>query len=488
MMRFRTVPNEAFVGLFTARLDMLQALATWKAKANLDNDGASVLRRFIDQVGSVPGLEGAYPQCAALLEIALHMGDWIRDVKAAQHDADRHYRAARHKLTEFIGALPSESHPSIRTAATRLGELREPTDVRQVPEILCAVDLPLPLVKASDRAQPTPPAVADEAESEIGPCVGVVAFKLDQALLSDGHVIQPSRIHDLKLEMRLSRWDERATSLVVEPITVEPGSTYEMPVFEFERPSGEPPYALNATGRLVLRIPQTILSRPLEFSYRARFEPEGERVIVEGHRSLRLQSHDPRAAPITGYRYVDDRLLQLRDGIRSVAGIPDEEIGWFLQIMAVLGRTAGEALQDHLFPGEPTENEFQADIRKRLRADPGIGSSLEVHAQAGGGITDLSFMGIRIELKVANERDLTPSRSARYFGQTTQYARASDRRLAVLCLLDSAPKSAAPPEPADDMALENIESASGNATTVLGIVVVRGNLARPSDLSRKAHN
>ena len=88
MMRFRTVPNEAFVGLFTARLDMLQALATWKAKANLDNDGASVLRRFIDQVGSVPGLEGAYPQCAALLEIALHMGDWIRDVKAAQHDAE----------------------------------------------------------------------------------------------------------------------------------------------------------------------------------------------------------------------------------------------------------------------------------------------------------------------------------------------------------------------------------------------------------------
>lgn len=487
MMRLRTAPNEAFIGLFSARLEMLEALATWKARASLDDDGASALRRFIDEVGRVPGVQGTYLQCAALIGIALHMVDWIRDVKAAQHDAERHYRAARHKLTEFLGALPPESHPSIRTAATRLGELRESTDVRQVPDILCSVALPLPLVKALDRARPSPRAVAGEETGEISPCVGVVAFKLDQTLLIDGHVIQPSRIHDLRLEMRLSRWDDRATSLMVEPITVEPESTYEMPVFKFERPSGQPPYALNATGRLVLRIPQTMLSRPLEFSYRARFEPEGERVTVEGHRSLRLQSHDPRTAPITGYRYVDDRLLQLRDGIRSVAGIPDEEIGWFLQIMAVLGRTAGEALQDHLFPGEPTEKEFQDDIRRRLRADPGIGSSLEVHAQAGGGITDLSFMGIRIELKVASERDLTPSGSAKYFGQTTQYARASDRRLAVLCVLDSAPKSTAPPEPADDMVLENIESASGNATTVLGIVVVRGNLARPSDLSRRAH-
>lgn len=50
---------------------------------------------------------------------------------------------------------------------------------------------------------------------------------------------------------------------------------------------------------------------------------------------------------------------------------------------------------------------FQEEIKKLLRADARIGSQLEEHPRAGGGITDLSFHQIRIELKVEPEQFIT---------------------------------------------------------------------------------
>jgi hypothetical protein len=464
---------------------MLQALADWRDKGALAADGASALKRFITQADELSEPESPYLQCSTLVAIGLHLADWVQDVKGAQSDADRHYRAARHKLSEFDATIPPEGHEPIRTAAAELSAIREPIEVKQVAEILLRLDLPLPLVKHSERCGSTADSSSAQEVEVMPPCVAVVAFTLDGTSLVDCQAIQPHRIHDLNVSARLSRWPDTAENLIIEPITVEPASTYDMPVFAFNRPSGAPTYALNGTGRLVLRVPQTILSRPLEFSYRARFEPNVERVVVEGHRAVRIQSLDPRVAPLTGYYYIDQRLLQLRDQIRFNGGVPDDEIGWFLQVMMVLGRMAGEALQDHLFPGQPSEEEFQCEVRKRLRAEPSIGSQLEVHAHAGAGITDLSFKGIRIELKVTEEADVTPATSARFLGQTTQYTRSSDRRLGVLCVLDSSTKLAPPPEPADDIALESIQTRSGDSITMLGIVVVRGNMARPSDLSRR---
>ena len=112
---------------------------------------------------------------------------------------------------------------------------------------------------------------------------------------------------------------------------------------------------------MLLRVPQAILARPLEFTYRAWFVPESSetRITVEGQRFLRAQSFDPERNPQTGYQEVDRRLFEIRARTRSNSGIHDEELGHFLQILAVLARIAGQTLQDNLFPGIWSDRSFK---------------------------------------------------------------------------------------------------------------------------------
>ena len=130
---------------------------------------------------------------------------------------------------------------------------------------------------------------------------------------------------------------------------------------------------------------------------------------------------------------------------------------------------------------------FQSKMKELLRADPRIGSELEEHPHVAGGITDLSYHRIRIELKVEAEHFVTVPDAQKYLGQTTQYVAGSDRRFGVLCVLDCSPKKTAPGSVANDIDLLTVPppaNLSGIALLV-GVVIIRGNLATPSDLSKK---
>lgn len=165
--------------------------------------------------------------------------------------------------------------------------------------------------------------------------------------------------------------------------------------------------------------------------------------------------------------------------------LPDREMDDFMLALSVLGGVAGQSLQDNLFPGVRSESDFQSEIRNRLRMHPRIGSQLEEHPRAAGGITDLSFRGIRIELKVECNQVVTEEVAKRFIGQTAQYVTGSDRRLGILCILDCTPKQAAPGSAANDIFLTEVPPPHARGLPLLvGVVIIRGNLALPSQLSR----
>ena len=217
--------------------------------------------------------------------------------------------------------------------------------------------------------------VREETVSEIS--VAFVSFNLDGTPLKEGRPVQPAILYDLTVEVRVSRWPERAQELILDVISVEPIEVYELPRFSFMKPEGEAPYFLSGTGRMRLQVPQTLLSRPLEFSYRAWFLPEdcGVQVTVEGQRHLRIQSYlNPVINPQTGYREVDHKLIDIRCRARSFSGVRDRELADFLAIMCAIGRIAGQSLQDNLFSGEWSERAFQEKMKEMLRAGPNIKS------------------------------------------------------------------------------------------------------------------
>ncbi|BEU63461.1 hypothetical protein MAFF301524_32610 [Ralstonia pseudosolanacearum] len=109
-----------------------------------------------------------------------------------------------------------------------------------------------------------------------------------------------------------------------------------------------------------------------------------------------------------------------------------------------------------------------------------IGSHLDEHAHGGGGITDLSLRGLPIELKAQDSLITNVDECEKYFAQTASYAVAKGKRTAILCVLDSSPKSTAP-RTLDSLLNLRVHDDSGVAICVL---VVQGNLAKPSALSR----
>jgi len=93
----------------------------------------------------------------------------------------------------------------------------------------------------------------------------------------------------------------------------------------------------------------------------------------------------------------------------------------------------------------------------------------------------LSFERIRLELKSANGPPLRLADCQQFVGQTSTYAAGSDKRVAVLCVLDGSRK-VGPPFPADEGT--GILRTEDDAITVVTLLI-QGNLARPSDLSRR---
>jgi hypothetical protein len=315
--------------------------------------------------------------------------------------------------------------------------------------------------------------------------VAFLSFTLYDAPFSSPQVVEPQRLHDLSVEMRVSQWPEAAKELVLDVATVEPPSAYEFPGFTFTKPGGPAPYLLRSTGRMALKMPQAVLSRPLEFAYRARFVPavEGIEVRVEGQRRLLVQSYDSARQPLTGYVQIDPIILAIRAQARAVPGIRDKELDDFLKILVALGNIAGQALQGNMFQGIADERAFQKALGSLLRQRPDIGSELEEHPHAAGGVTDLSFRGIRLELKVVTNKPVAVADVDGFLPQATAYAPGSDRRFGILAVLDSSPKSEPAGSAANDIVLRELYPSTGGSFPILmGVVVIRGNLPKPSSL------
>lgn len=423
-------------------------------------------------------------QLATLVESLSRLAAWRDAIRSAELDADRHVRAARMLAREVTAELAQSPGPDpVAAAAARILRVSDFDEISSLAAVILAIPLPLPLFVEKEARFPIPPAEASENKSI---SVAFASFELDGARFEDPHTIEPELVHDLKVEARISRWPEGADRLVLEPLSVEPAGTYEVPTFALDRPAEESAPVLSATGRLLIRNPLSLFARPLEFKYRARFEPfrSDISVFVQGQRALRVRCFDPVRSPQSGYVQIDQALVALRDQARRQPAIKDRELHDFLLLLTALGAIAGQALQDNLLPGTWAESDFQREVRRMLRSDRRIGAELEEHPHSAGGITDLSFRGIRLELKVESSETVTADTVERYFQQTIQYVAGSDRRLGALCVLDCSEKTAAPGSAANDLFLHVADPPGSGLPILIGVIIVRGNLRKPSSYSR----
>lgn len=470
---------------FMARLAAVIAIADGRSgRAVAFADISTRLRTISTEIADLT-LREEYVSLARVLDAIGYLTAWRDAVRSAAPEAERFRRAAVEAAKDVANGTSAFNDAGVTEA------IRSVTEIDAVPEILAgalSVRLPVPLRKQEHYPSTPPGPWRRGASAEMRDVtIAFVSFEFEGKQVAEPQLIGPNRMHDLKIAVAVSEWPEAAQTLCVDVLSVEPPSTYELPAFRFARLVGAGPYRFEATGRVVLRVAQSLLAAPLEFQYRAYFLPESAdvRVSIEGQRKLQIHGHDPLANPQTGHAGLDQKLFEIRTAVRRM-NISDAEAEDFMRLMISLSSVAWRAVAGNIFRGDAwPEKRFHEDMADRLRADPRIGSELEDHPHIAAGITDLSFRRIRTELKVESGHAVTVEEAVRYSQQTAQYAAGSDRRTGVICILDSSEKAEAPGAIENDIDVVTVGPPTGGSVSLLlGVVIIRGNLRAPSDFSR----
>lgn len=441
------------------------------------------------QVGSAYGQAAAAERwriLAGALDITALLMDWQHAVKTATIEADRFLRAAQVQLADLQGSIHEDQFS--KNILTILGSVGKDFPLSGIADLCKKISLvPMPVAiynsPVFQRPEWAPKFNTQDNNTQPVLAVAFIEFLINGTIVERIQRLRPRETYDLDIAVRISRWPEEAISLVLSPISIEPASTYELPSFTFDKPSGDPPFLFKQRGRMILHVPQNLSARPFEFMYTAEFQPTicEQPISIAGQRMLRLTGSNYEGS-ITGYPGIDYKLISLRDYFRLEPRILEQDIDDLLRVLVPIGNLMGQAVQDAIFSKVISEAEFQQRIREFLRLNPNIGVNLEEQAHSTGGRTDLSYRGIRIELKCEPKTKLLPEDCKKYVSQPASYAVGTNRRLAILCVLDCSPKNEAPFPIEDGLYVYNLDT--GTSPVYIVICLIQGNLAKPSSLSR----
>lgn len=431
-------------------------------------------------------VEDQYRSYHAAINIFAILAEWKHAIRNAEQDAQRFLSSAKLKASE---AEKSYADERLTTFLDQVASVKSINELDVIQDHLKQWSLPLllfanlPLKGFADGRIPAWNKNLEEPE-KLETTVAFLKFDIDGEPAQQWNYLKPGTSYDLTIEVRVSHWPKGASSLSLKAVTVDIREKDWLPSFSFEKPEGYGPFILTATGRAVLEIAHSFGSRPYEFLYAAEFDDTTHcrDVAVVGHRRLLLEGSEVNANPLTGFSNVDRHLFSIRDKLRAFPGLHSDDVANTMVLLSGLGNIAAQALRDGLFEVGTSESNFQKEATKMLRNRSDIGEDLQGHPAAAGGITDLTFRGIPLELKVENKKALFPKDFNKYFNQTTAYAIGLGKRLGVLSVLEASPKNEPIGIVEDD--IEVFTHSSGQSQVIIVVAIIRGGFPKPSTYSK----
>jgi hypothetical protein len=434
-------------------------------------------------------VEDQYRAYAVASGVFVPLAEWKRAIRNAEPDAQRFLSAAKMKASEIDRTSGFAQVEQLVSILDRISGIQDPADLNDIQSLM--TDWALPLLMFANVSEPgigrfgiTSGQDGSAASEKLDTTVAFLKFDIDGQPAKHWNYLKPATAYDLTIEVRVSNWPEAAKVLSLVPVTIDSRERGWLPKFTFPRPSGAGPFTFTGTGRAVLEIAHSFGSRPYEFLYAAEFDDTAacRKVEIVGHRRLVLEGSDVASNPLTGFRNVDRHLVTVRDRLRSFPGLNQDDLANTMTVLSGFGSIAASALRDATFAANTSEREFQAEATRLLRMRAEIGGDLHGHPEAAGGITDLTFRDVPIELKVENNQVLYAKDFSKYFDQVAAYALGLGRRIALLSVLEACIKSA--PVGNIDEDIDAFPHRVGNSSVVIVVVVVRGGFPKPSSYSK----
>lgn len=488
--------NEPNLGIFhqalSSRVEVAAALAGALKSSPHDferlKEACLELEATISAFGQ-GDVEDQYRAYHTAIAIFVLLAEWKHAIRNAEPDAQRFLNSAKLKASEVDKSLSFAVDERLNVLLEQVKGLNSVDELTTIQDQLKRWTLPL-LLFANLRTEglgglrvPVSSRSSEEPE-KLETTVAFLKFDIDGEPAKNWNYLKPGVSYDLTIEVRVSNWPKGANILSLTPITIDIRERNWLPSFRFEKPEGDGPFILTGTGRAVLEVAHSFGSRPYEFLYAVELDDTSNcrDVAIVGHRRLLLEGSDIASNPLTGFTNVDKHLLSVRDKLRTFPGLHPDDVANTMIILGGLGSIAAQALKVGSFGASMLEREFQAKVSEMLRNRSDIGEHLQGHSEAAGGITDLTFQNIPIELKVENSRVLFPKDFSKFFDQTAAYAIGLGKRIGVLSVLEASPKSAPVGIVEDDIQVFNHQT--GQSPIVIIVVVVRGGFPKPSSYSR----
>lgn len=464
---------------------------------NVLNPNSDVLVAFkeaIDQLGGVlsqcgrGNIEDQYRAFHTAISIFLLLVEWKQAIRKAELDAQRFLASAKLQASEIDHSLSYVMDSYLQEFLKNVESLQVVTELAGMQKYLSQWELPL-LLFANTRSnifnKNDYTNEKNNASEKLHSTVAFLKFEIDGKPAEQYNYLKPGVSYDLSIEVRVSNWPVGANLLTLTPVTIDTRERGWLPNFQFKKPEGKEPFSFTGTGRAVLEIAHSFGSRPYEFLYAAEFDNVSNERNVEivGHRRLLLEGTDIKSNPRTGFTHVDQHLLKIRNRMREFPGLNPDDIANAMIVLEGLGNITAQALKGGTFEANMSEKQFQTKLLELLRNRSEIGEFLESHLEASGGITDLTFKGIPIELKIEKSKVLFAKDFINYFDQTASYAIALGKKIGVLSVLECTEKKSTPVGVIEDD-IDFFIHQTGQSVIVIIVVVIRGGLPKPSSYSR----
>ncbi len=396
----------------------------------------------------------------------------------------------RQKLSSNQATMPKRLESTCKALIKDIG------DYTQIKALLVSIPLPT-LYWNKERPNPTLETLKGKTSSSPNRMVRVIAF-IDQQPVASPQFLNQGTLYGLTLRLRGLGWPDRAIRLRVDLNTTCPPEVYAVSDFAIEKPinlaSGD--YNGQSTGQIVFNARQSNVFDDLVFTVHAAFETEDgelEEVPVIGHNELRVKVVDnPNWLPSGGGGPMDQHIVRLLEELIKEHPNIQEELVDLYPLLEALSRICTTYAQEAIYKGrnDIAEKEFQQTVLHDLRIRLGT-SDIQEHPKQAGGIPDIRFRGVIVELKVEDENGDRKYLATKYSRQAAQYTSAEARQVSILLILDLTEKANPPGDIRNDIFVSDVPTHGADDTeppfpAKAFIFVVNGNTRDPSSYSRSS--
>ena len=393
------------------------------------------------------------------------------------------------KLSSDSLVLP-DNVASMREAILQTGE----SEPERLCSFLLAIPLPTLFRKKEEAKAPYQRLQNAKELSNVPPLVRTIAF-LDGIPFASPKHVKPGERYRLSFQVRGLEWPSEAVRFRLDLLTTCPESEYVLSEFTFDPPKGLDggEYQGEIPGTVKFNSGQSNVLDDTVFAVHGAFETSEGSILeapIIGLHDLRFKVlNDDKWPESRGNGPQDKHILELVTKLCYDCPTVREELTDLWSMLDALTNLLATYAQEAVFKGnsDVTEREFHATVLRDLRLK--LGQDVQEHTSQAGGVTDIRYRGVIVELKVEKRDSDREHIAKKYTAQPTQYASVEARQVSILLVLDLTTKEKPPGDIRNDIILTDVETHGGDDSvkdfpSKAFVFIVNGNMRSPSDYSR----